>query len=181
MDKGLIPARYAKALYEVALERKDAENMYAVMCRLSDVFNAEPTLASTIANPFVSETDKIALLHTASGLAVGEDATFDDFLKLLAENRRIDILRDIARAYTDIYRRSNGIFNVSVTSAAPLSDEARKRLEAIIDKETGGGTYEYNFTVDPALIGGFTVTVNNRRLDASVASQLEALRHVLIG
>ena len=68
-----------------------------------------------------------------------------------------------------------------MTSAAPLSDEARKRLEAIIDKETGGGTYVYNFTVDPAIIGGFTVTVNNRRLDASVASQLEALRHVLIG
>ncbi len=180
MDKGLIPSRYAKALFEVALERNDSEKLYTLMGRLCDAFAAEPALASTVANPFVGECDKEALLRTAAGVEKGQDATFDDFLKLLAQNRRIDIVRDVARAYTDLYRRKNGIFSVDVTSAAPLTEDARKRLETIIKNETGGGTYEYRFSIDPGLIGGFTVTVNNRRLDASVASKLEALRHRLI-
>ncbi len=180
MDKGLIPARYAKALYEVALERNDSDKLYATMGRLSAAFAAEPKLAATIANPFVAEADKLSLLSTASGVAEGSDATFADFLKLLCRNRRIDMVWDIARAYIALYRREHGIYRVDVVSAAPLADAARKRLEAIIKENVGKGTMEYDYTVDPALIGGFKVTVDNKRLDASVATRLAKLRQTLV-
>ena len=49
-----------------------------------------------------------------------------------------------------------------------------------LQKHVGNGTFEFNYSVDPALIGGFTVTVNSERLDASVASQLKHLRLKLV-
>lgn len=187
MDKGLIPRRYAKALYEVALERHDADKLYHIMLRLADAFANADSMAQTLANPYVSDADKISILTAAAGAPAGAedgnttetgdaDTTYADFLKLLAQNKRLDMARDIALAYIAIYRRANAIYKVSVVSAAPLGDAEKARLEAVIAKHVGKGTMEYDFSVDPALIGGFTVTINSERLDASVASQLKELK-----
>lgn len=182
MDKGLIPRRYAKALYEVAAGRKADAAIYSLMQTLSASFAAEPSLATTVANPFVGQADKKALLtQAAGGKVAADDSTFQDFLKLLATNGRLDMARDIARAYIDLYRSANSIYRVEIESASPLSEKERSRLEAVIARHVGKGSMEYDYRINPALIGGFTVTVNSERLDASVANQLKQLRLQLLG
>ena len=181
MNKGLIPRRYAKALYEVGEERKANDTIYGLMQNLCAAFAAEPKLATTIANPFVSEADKTTLLTNAAGdTGATSDATFQDFLKLLAQNGRLDMAWDIARAFIDLYRTRHSIYRVKIVSAAPMGEAGRKRLEDVISHHIGKGTMEYDYTVDPSLIGGFTVEVNSERLDASVASKLKQLRLQLV-
>lgn len=181
MDQGLIPRRYAKALYAVGVERSDTANLYQLMQALGKAFADMPGLAATVANPFVSDADKTSLLIKAVGGNDGKpDATYVDFLKLLEKNKRTALARDIARAYVDLYRQQNAIYRVDICSAAPMGERERARLEQIIAKHVGEGTIEYNYTTDPSLIGGFTVTVNSERLDASVSSQLKQLRLKLV-
>ncbi len=181
MDQGLIPRRYAKALYAVGVERSDTANLYQLMQALGKAFADTPGLAATVANPFVSDADKTSLLIKAVGGNDGKpDATYVDFLKLLEKNKRTALARDIARAYVDFYRQQNAIYRVDICSAAPMGERERARLEQIIAKHVGEGTIEYNYTTDPSLIGGFTVTVNSERLDASVSSQLKQLRLKLL-
>lgn len=181
MDQGLIPRRYAKALYAVGVERSDTANLYQLMQALGKAFADTPGLAATVANPFVSDADKTSLLIQAVGGNDGKpDATYVDFLKLLEKNKRTALARDIARAYVDLYRQQNAIYRVDICSAAPMGERERARLEQIIAKHVGEGTIEYNYTTDPSLIGGFTVTVNSERLDASVSSQLKQLRLKLV-
>lgn len=181
MDQGLIPRRYAKALYAVGVERSDTANLYQLMQALGKAFADTPGLAATVANPFVSDADKTSLLNKAVGGNDGKpDATYVDFLKLLEKNKRTALARDIARAYVDLYRQQNAIYRVDICSAAPMGERERARLEQIIAKHVGEGTIEYNYTTDPSLIGGFTVTVNSERLDASVSSQLKQLRLKLV-
>ena len=181
MDQGLIPRREAKALYAVGVERSDTANLYQLMQALGKAFADTPGLAATVANPFVSDADKSSLLIKAVGGNDGKpDATYVDFLKLLEKNKRTALARDIARAYVDLYRQQNAIYRVDICSAAPMGERERARLEQIIAKHVGEGTIEYNYTTDPSLIGGFTVTVNSERLDASVSSQLKQLRLKLV-
>lgn len=181
MDQGLIPRRYAKALYAVGIERSDTANLYQLMQALGKAFADTPGLAATVANPFVSDADKSSLLIKAVGGNDGKpDVTYVDFLKLLEKNKRTALARDIARAYVDLYRQQNAIYRVDICSAAPMGERERARLEQIIAKHVGEGTIEYNYTTDPSLIGGFTVTVNSERLDASVSSQLKQLRLKLV-
>lgn len=181
MDQGLIPRRYAKALYAVGVERSDTANLYQLMQALGKAFADTPGLAATVANPFVSDADKTSLLIKAVGGNDGKpDTTYVDFLKLLEKNKRTALARDIARAYVDLYRQQNAIYRVDICSAAPMGERERARLEQIIAKHVGEGTIEYNYTTDPSLIGGFTVTVNSERLDASVSSQLKQLRLKLV-
>ena len=65
MNEGLIPRRYAKALYEFATEKGDSESIYGIMTTLVKSFSAENALQSAMANPFV-DNDKVKLLMTAA-------------------------------------------------------------------------------------------------------------------
>ena len=179
MNEGLIPHRYAKALYKVAVERGEDRALYDLCGRLADAFAEEPTIQQTVANPFVSDADKLKLLMTAAG-ATDKDHTYCDFLKLLADNRRIDFAGAVARDYRAIYRFQNNIYRVDVVSAAKLDPSEEERLKKMIENRLDGGKMEYTSSVDPSLIGGFTVNIDNRRLDASVKNQLKQLRLALL-
>lgn len=175
MNEGLIPRRYAKALYKVAVERNDADRLYQTMNMLLDALHSQNAIAETMANPFLSDKDKKALLDTAAG-DNASDPTFVDFLSLLVKNKRLADVFAIAREYTALYRRNRNIYKVVVTSAAPLDPAEESRLKKLIASHLGGGTMEYVARVNPDLIGGFTVDIDNERLDASVSNELKQLR-----
>lgn len=179
MNEGLIPRRYAKALYEVAVERKSDSRLYQMMKTLEQSFSSNPKLGEVLSNPYISDSDKCGLLMTATG-ATDKDSLYRDFLKLLTENHRLDLSRDIAYAYVKIYRESNRIYPVKVVSAAPMTPDNEKRLKEMITKHLKGGQMEYDHAVDPELIGGFTVAVGNERIDASIKNELKQLRLNLI-
>lgn len=178
MDQGLIPRRYAKALYEVASDKGVAANIYALMQRLSASFAAEPALQASMVNPFVADADKERLLRTAA--STDDSPLFADFLTLLRRNGRMAIARDVVNAYIDLYRSKNQIYKVTVESAGELSADVGKRMEDLIRKHIGRGEPEISFVVNPKILGGFRVLSGNELLDASVASQLNRIRLGLI-
>lgn len=179
MNDGLIPRRYAKALYKFAAEKGTQKRVYELMRSLVKSFDAEPSLTRALENPFVPDADKKALLITASG-AADADAAFADFLSLLSKNRRLRESRLIALAYTQIYREENNIYVVKVESAVPLTEAEESRLKSLIKKHLRGGAMEYSSSLNPDLIGGFIVSVGNDRVDASVSNELKQLRLNLI-
>ncbi|MDY2916174.1 MAG: ATP synthase F1 subunit delta [Muribaculaceae bacterium] len=180
MDQGLLPRRYAKALYKYAAEKDATAGVYALMQRISAAFSSTPGLQKALANPFVSDADKQQLAASAAGTVPGKDPILDDFVSLLIRNHRIDLLHETAIAYEMLYRRTNNIYSVNIESAAPLSDSDRSRITSLVERHLHGATAEYSFTVDPDLIGGFVVNIENERLDASVRNELEQMRQHLI-
>lgn len=176
MNDGLIPRRYAKALLKLASEKGVARETYEQMCALTNSFREYPELKEVVENPFQSVADKKALLLTAAGRTAVSDALFSDFLTLLVENNRLGMIDMIALAYAAIYREENNIHVVKVTTAAELPAESLARLRALVEQHLGGADMEFSSAVDPSLIGGFTVAVDNERLDASVSNQLNELR-----
>ena len=154
MNEGLIPSRYAKALFEFAGENNADKRIYDMMHKL------EP-------------------LTTAAGAST-DDKVYARFLQLLVDNNRLAAMRDIALAYMKIYRREHKIYLVNVTSAAPFAPAEEERLKKLIERHLNGGTMEYNHSVDPDLIGGFVVNINNEKLDASIANELKQLRLKLL-
>lgn len=180
MNEGLIPRRYAKALLKFAVEKHADKRVYELMTNLARSFAANPPLDSTMANPFIAPDKKVDLLMTAAG-ADASDEVYGDFLKLLRSNNRLPLARAIAMAYAEDFRKANNIYRVEVTAAAPMMAAGEERLKKLILSHLKGGTMEYDFKVNPDLIGGFTVNIGSERLDASVRNELEQLRHKLLG
>ena len=175
MNEGLIPRRYAKALYKYAIEKGQDKPMYGLMQHLCDAFAADATLQEVMGNPFIAADDKVKLLNIASG-ADESQTCFADFLKLLVANKRISSVRSIALAYQAIYRKANNIYLVEVVSASPMDSADEARLKKLIEGHLNGGTMEFSQRVDEQLIGGFVVNIDSERLDASVQNELKQLR-----
>lgn len=194
MNEGLIPNRYAKALYKFACEKGADQGLYRLTGNLVKSFADNSALKDAVTNPFVADDKKIQLLMTAAAGApagsaspkgTADDASvrevYADLLKLLKQNKRLAMAREIALAYREIYRRQNRIYRVTVVSAQPLDPSEEGRLKNLVASHLDGGKMEYTFRVDPDLIGGFTVDIDNERLDASVKNELKQLRLRLLG
>ena len=184
MDQGLIPQRYARALYKVALERNCTEPLYVIMKNMADAFASQPELGRVIENPYVDAQRKQQLLMTAAGIEPTDKTaaaiTLADFIKLLLQNKRIEFAREAAIAYVSIYRKACNISTVKVTSASPLGAAASEKIRKIISARNPECILEYEETVDPELIGGFTINIDNQLLDASIKNELKQLRLKLL-
>jgi F-type H+-transporting ATPase subunit delta len=98
---------------------------------------------------------------------------------LLVDRGRVELLPAIAREFRRLLNRQQGIVEAEVVTASPLTDDElealRRRVEAI-----AGARVEMRTQVDESLIGGLTVKVAGRMLDASVRGRLERLRAELV-
>lgn len=175
MNEGLIPRRYAKALYKFALEKGQDKPVYGLMQNLVSAFAADVKLQQVMSNPFINNDDKRSLLIIAAGADASHDC-FADFVKLLIQNKRIASMRSIALAYLSIYRKANNIYLVEVVSASDIDADLQSRLKSLIEKHLNGGTMEFSQRVAPELIGGFVVNIDSQRLDASIQNELKQLR-----
>ena len=178
MNDGLIPNRYAKALYKVANERGDTAQVYAQMNLLNAAYEVQAGLKKAVNNPFLPLADKLQLLCTAAG-ADGNGST-ERFMELVVKNNRVDFMRDIALAFMRQYRENNGIARVEIVTATELGDNEINAIIDVVKNQLKGKTIELSKRVDPSLIGGFMVDVDSRVLDASVKNQLEKLRLKLL-
>ena len=178
MNDGLIPNRYAKALYKLSQERGDTAVIYNEMKQLDTAYSVEAGLKKAVNNPFLPVDDKIKLLCADSGAK--HDGTSAKFMELVIKNNRIDFMRAIALAFMKQYRELNGIAKVEIVTAIPLGDDEINGIIDVVKAQLGNKTIELTKSVNPDLIGGFTVDVDSRVLDASVRNQLEKLRLKLL-
>ena len=178
MNEGLIPQRYAKALYKLAVERGNAEKVYLEMKTVADSFASIPGLQKVLSNPYVKREDKEKLLLTAAGDMVEDD--YRSFVKLILDRKRADFAQLMALAYCDIFRKENRIARVRIITASKLDDAMMQKLRDIVTKAYPGMTLEFSYDVDPELIGGFVIDVDGQRLDASISNEIEQLRLKLL-
>jgi len=75
----------------------------------------------------------------------------------------------------ELYREQNNIALATVTSATALSEQQQSDLRSKVQAVAGTDKLEINLLVDPALIGGFVVTVGSKVIDASLAGQVRRL------
>ncbi|MCM1153483.1 MAG: F0F1 ATP synthase subunit delta [Muribaculum sp.] len=178
MDNGLIPHRYAKALYKFALEHGNTAQVYEEMKTVIASFRSNPGLQKVLANPFVSRDDKAMLLKSAAGDKVEND--YLGFVKLILDMNREEYAQRMAYAYRDIYRKINKISQVKVTTAAPMEQKEIDRMLDLVKKSFPDSTLESSSEVDPDLIGGFVIDVDDSRMDASISNEIEQLRLKLL-
>lgn len=181
MDQGLIPRRYAKALFLLAAEKGCDAAVYDAMRRLAHAFSSDPALDRAMGNPAIDVADKMSLILTAAAPDAAAVPLLNDFVRLLDKNRRLPLVREMALAYVAEFRRAHRIFSVAITSAGNLLPDEMQRIQSLVKKHLpDDATAEFARTVNPDLIGGFTVSIDNELLDASVANELKQLRLKLL-
>ena len=178
MNEGLIPKRYAKALYKYAEGEKSTAEVYDEMKQLVESYVANAGLADAVDNPFMASSDKEKVLLSASGAQKG--GSTDKFIKLVIKHNRENFMRAIALDYGEIYRENNHIARVNIAVASKLPDDKLTKIIEVVERQLKGKTIEKTVTIDPELIGGFVVKVDSMVLDTSIKNELKKLRLKLL-
>jgi ATP synthase, F1 delta subunit len=167
-----IAAVYARALFEVAKERGDLDDVREQIGQFADALDAERALQTFFFSPHFSTEEKKDGLHKAIDGA--SDAVMN-FLELLVEKHRMPVIFRIRRELDALWREENQMLPVQLTSAIPLDEQTVSSLGRTIGERTGRKV-DVTATVNPDILGGIVLRVGNSILDASIRNRLESLR-----
>ena len=170
--------RYAKALLSFAAELHEDEQAYAEMSALSQAFVAVPALHQAMLNPMLPEADKFKLLLTAACGDKKPSKSLERFLQLVLANGRASAMLFIAHSLGTLYRRTNHIINGKLVVPAKVGDELIARLQQVVENRSQCKV-DFEVEVDPAIQGGFILSYDTYRLDASLRTELSRLRREL--
>ena len=170
-----IASKYAAALYELALENNQID-FYQEQTRF--VLNS------------LEENEEFFDVLNSKFLSIKEiheiiDKTFDgietdviSLLKIIVENRRVNVLKDVLVSFNSICNSYKGITEGMLFSAFALDKKTIADIENAIGKKENR-KISLIFKIDPSLIGGVKVVINNHVYDGSVKNKLALMKQSL--
>jgi F-type H+-transporting ATPase subunit delta len=174
-----LAGRYAKALFELALERDALAQVADDLAGMRRMLDRSDDLRRLVRSPVIGREDQgRAMAALAERVGFGELVC--NFLGLLARNRRLFALDAMIRAYEALLADHRGEVTAEVTSAGPLSDRQTAAIAAALERALGHKV-RLSASLDPALIGGLVVKVGSRMIDASIEARLRSLRLAMKG
>ena len=164
--------RYAKAILELSSETNAVDQVAADMERIVEAGNDTGDFQVFLNSPVIKTDKKISILKVL--FSEFTELTMS-FIELITKNKREYLLTEIASAFVNLLKKQNGIVPISVTSAVKLE---KQTLNQILEKLKShvDGEFEVTEEVDPALMGGFIVRMEDKQIDASIASQLNRMK-----
>lgn len=165
---------YARAAYEIA-SAHGAQNAWAEKLAFAAEVAAEPQVVALFGDPRLSPQALASLFVRGDEPT---DSEFARFLGVLADNRRLRELPEIAALFEQMKRDAEHVLRVRVRSAVPLEDgEAARLIEAL--KRRFNSDIQLERSVDPSILGGAVIDAGETVIDGSLKSRLAKLQTAL--
>ena len=157
----IVSERYAQSLYEVAKDEKQEKEYLEELTAVCGAFRENPDFLKLLTTPSIAFEDKQNVLKTV----------FEGKIRPFVLNGLIHEMRE---AYKEQYYFENNIAEVCAVTAVPMSDALRDRLKNKMQAVTGRQVV-LETSVDPEIIGGIVVKVNNEQFDTSLRTRLSEI------
>jgi F-type H+-transporting ATPase subunit delta len=169
---------YAEALLAAAdAVRQGAAVLDEIDSLLDDVLRGQPELEELFAGAAVGRNARRQALEKAFGGRA--DAVFVNFLLVLNEHERLDLLRPIRQILHDLDNERHHRLKVHVYTAIPLPGDFGERIVATVRQRFGLEPVLVSH-VDPSLLGGLKIRIGDTQIDATVRTRLDNLRTEII-
>ena len=170
-EAATIARPYAKAAFFSARDAK-ALPAWSAALEVGAAFLDDSRVPGLLTNPKLTDDQLVAMFAGLGGDDI--DACWQNFVRLLAHNKRLDVLPEIAGQYEMLRAQFENELDVEVTSAVPLSaahqakmaDALKKRFKREIRMRT---------RVDPSLLGGALIRAGDLVIDGSMNGRLQRL------
>jgi F-type H+-transporting ATPase subunit delta len=169
----VVAKRYAKALFEVALQQKVVSEVEEQLKLIVQALEQDADIEKFLSVPSIAPEQKIAVLKAAFGDRVS--TLVFNTVQILITRRRQDVIADVYAAYTKVAGDSLGQAHATVYSAQAMSDDELANVAAQFGQLTGK-TIIAQQIVEPSLLGGVQVRIGDRLYDGSLSGKLERLQ-----
>lgn len=177
MNASKISVRYSRALFQSALEKKIIDNVNADMIFISEILKTAEA-KDFLSNPVIPPSKKSNIFHKMLDGNV-EKITLS-LVDLVVKNGRESFLPGIARNFIHETLKYKGITEAVLTTAVPTDSKINKQVSDLISK-VFSTKVELKEVVDPDIIGGFILRVEDNYIDASIKYKLRKIKKQLLG
>jgi F-type H+-transporting ATPase subunit delta len=174
-----VARRYATALADVAIERREEREVQNELDQWAEMIEAHPQLKEVFANPTVVYDHKRKVLEDLISRTRVRETTAS-FLRVLLKNQRLSQLRDIVERFGQVLDERGGVVAAHVTTARPIPEDLKNSLHESLAAATGRKV-RLSFATDESIIGGLVARIGSTIFDGSVQSQLDRLANEMAG
>ena len=177
MQNPRLASRYAKSLLQLAVEQNQLDSTLADMQLLAAICQQSHDFLNMLRSPIIKADKKQHIIDAVVGQNINQLS--QAFMKLLISKGREENLDEIAEAFIGQYKELKNIRTVKLTTAAPVTDAVKA---SILQKLLGNipqNEIDLKTDVDPSLIGGFIVELEDKLIDSSVRRNLNEIKSQL--
>ena len=174
-----LSGRYAKAMYELAEEKKILTKIVDDFISLNKLLEND-SLSNLIISPAISKSDKQNSILKILNKAKAQKLTIK-FFGTLANNGRLILIKEVIDDFLSEVSRINGEVKAEVTSSFTLDKDQQKKVVAAISEATGIKKIILSTSVDESLIGGLIVKIGSKMIDNSLKTKLNRLEIAMRG
>lgn len=171
--------RYAAALADVVVKRNEAREVQEELSGWELMISQNAELLEVFSNPTIPYDQKRKVLLALIARTKIRPLTAN-FLSVLLQNGRLADLQSVNRRFSEELDKRSGIVSAHVTTARPVTDDARQSLQNRLAEMTGRRV-RLDFTTDEELIGGVVTRIGSTVFDGSVRGQLQQIKEQLKG
>jgi F-type H+-transporting ATPase subunit delta len=172
----VLARRYARALLELAKKRDDLKETHQDLESVARIFERDPRARRFFEAPNIGRAEKEAFLEKRMKPKL--DKSVYGLLIVLLRRRRFDHLVAIAAEFHKLAEEAQGITRAVVRTAVAISDRQADALTRALNRRTGTKV-TLSREVDPALIGGVSLSLDHKVIDGSLATELWRIRRKL--
>ena len=167
--------RYAEAAFGVALRDDQLDRWQEDLAVAAEILGG-PKVEPIVHSPAVPLVQRLGLVAGLLESRIQPGAL--RLVNLLVTRGRVGILPRVSQEFARQLNTHRGVVMATVTSAVPLTTNENAAIRIRVEAMAGSAV-ELRTEVDPGLIGGVTIQVRDRLLDASIRGRLERLRDQL--
>ena len=176
-EKSTIARPYAQAAFDIAKEKGDLKG-WSDMLQLIAAVTSDAVLQDMISNPAIEREKVVSIIVDVCADKLND--TGKNFVKVLADNGRLDVATEIVERYEAHRAEAEKTVEAEVTSAFPLTDTQVASVTEALKKRLGR---EVNLVtkIDDSIVGGAVIRAGDLVIDGSVSGQLDKLTNTLMG
>jgi F-type H+-transporting ATPase subunit delta len=161
---------------ELSLSQGKIERIERDLSHFEQVMRTSNDFRIFLNSPVIRDDKKIAIYQQ---ILTNFDELTMMFFGLVTKNCREHLLPEIARQFHRLLEKHRDIVSATITTSSPLDEDTK---QAIMRKVSGSfkGNLSLIEEVNPSLLGGFIIRIDDKQIDASVASKLKTLKQELV-
>ncbi len=172
-----LAARYAKALFDFAIELNKVDEIFQDINFIDKIFKENTELRHVINMPVIRVDKKIAIIEQIFKPHINEMT--NKYLILIIKKGRETQVDVICSEFVKLYKKNKNIITLQITSADTLPQTT---IDTLVEKvkEFTQANIQVELAINPSIIGGYKLHFNDYFIDSSIKGSLDKLRKELI-
>lgn len=177
LDKYMVGKRYGKALFELALQKQEADEVYQQLLKLREVYHLVPGIGDILSDARLEPMEKDEIMEQ---LLKGFSGTMENFLQIVHKYSRMNDMLLMIDEYERRYDDHRSLILGTVVTAVPLTREQHREIEAKAAKLFGYEEANLINLIEPKILGGAIIGANYKVIDGSLRNQLKQIEQQLL-